>query len=457
MGSPITFSGFNNIDFGSVLNAIMQQERAPIVRIEAQKATLQAQNSAFSTLATKLGALKTAAADLASSDNTSRVSATSSDPAAVGISTSSASVTGRYDVVVAELARAQVMTSTTTFDSLDAVVATSGVISLARLGDPPIDINIGTGMTLEEIADAINRAQGSPVNASVVQVVPGQYRLVLTGRATGMDNAFTVSATTPLSGGVGLAFLDTDANGTSGDSAADNVQAAANAQFTVNGVAVTSASNVVDDVIPGVTLTLRKKDPLASIAIDVAKDHATVTTQVQAFATACNDLVSFIKDQNAAVKDGKAGIARDPLVRSLRESLRGVVMGAQEGDVTLKRLAEVGIGFDTSGKITIDDARLQTALTSSSENVAQLFAARFDAIDTLVSEYTEAGGLVADVRKRLDSQVDRLSARVDTLEVQLALRRAALQREFIAADRAMAQLNSQGSSLSQLAGQYRLF
>ena len=178
MGSPITFSGFNNIDFSIVLNAIMQQERAPIVRIEAQKATLQAQNSAFSTLATKLGALKTAAADLASSDNTSRVSATSSDPAAVGISTSSASVTGRYDVVVTELARAQVMTSATTFDSLDAVVATSGVITLARLGNPPIDITIGAGMTLEEIADAINRARGSPVNASVVQVVPGQYRLV---------------------------------------------------------------------------------------------------------------------------------------------------------------------------------------------------------------------------------------------------------------------------------------
>ena len=45
-------------------------------------------------------------------------------------------------------------------------------------------------------------------------------------------------------------------------------------QFTVNQVAVTSASNVVDDVIPGVTLTLRKKDPLASVAIDVAKDNA---------------------------------------------------------------------------------------------------------------------------------------------------------------------------------------
>ena len=74
MGSPITFSGFNNIDFGQVLNLIMQQERAPIATIEAQQKNLQAQNSAFATLATKLAALKSVASDLSSSDNTSKVS-----------------------------------------------------------------------------------------------------------------------------------------------------------------------------------------------------------------------------------------------------------------------------------------------------------------------------------------------------------------------------------------------
>jgi flagellar capping protein FliD len=47
MGSPITFGGFNNIDFGYVLNAIMQQERAPLAAVESQKSALQAQNSAY--------------------------------------------------------------------------------------------------------------------------------------------------------------------------------------------------------------------------------------------------------------------------------------------------------------------------------------------------------------------------------------------------------------------------
>ena len=71
-------------------------------------------------------------------------------------------------------------------------------------------------------------------------------------------------------------------------------------------------------MIPGVTLTLKKKGP-DSRCVDVAKDDAAVTAQAQSFATACNDLVSFINDQASAAREGKAGISRDPLVRGLRD------------------------------------------------------------------------------------------------------------------------------------------
>ena len=53
MGSPITFSGFNSIDFNQILNAVMAQERTPLTRLETQKKTLESQNSAFATLGTK--------------------------------------------------------------------------------------------------------------------------------------------------------------------------------------------------------------------------------------------------------------------------------------------------------------------------------------------------------------------------------------------------------------------
>lgn len=456
MGSPITFSGFNNVDFGGVLNAIMQQERAPIAAIEAQRTTLQAQNSAFATLATRLATLRSAAADLAAGESVDKVTATSSDEAAVGISTGSSAVTGRYEVVVSELARAQVTQSESSYASANDVVATSGAVNLARFGDPPVDVVITGSMTLQQLATAINEHPDSPVNASVVQVSPGQYKLVLTGRSPGTANGFTVSFSPPLTGGQGLTFKDTDGDGLSGDSVEDNVQGAVNAQLTVNQVAVTSATNTLTDVVPGVTLTLKKKDPASVVTIDVTKDTGKTAAQVEAFASAYNALVAFMNEQNTAATAGKPGIGRDPVVRGLRDSLRSAVANAEEAGV-YRGLAEVGIGFDATGKITVDQNVLKAAVSGSPNDVRTLFASRFEAMKTLISGYTDAGGLVADARTRIGSQVARLGARIDTMEGQLAIRRAALQREFIAADRAMSQLNNQGSTLSQLGGQYRLF
>jgi Arc/MetJ family transcription regulator len=57
----------------------------------------------------------------------------------------------------------------------------------------------------------------------------------------------------------------------------------------------------------------------------------------------------------------------------------------------------------------------------------------------------------------LSQQVTALNGRIDDLTNRLALRRTALQKEYMAADLAMTQLKNDVSSLSSLSGQYRLF
>jgi flagellar hook-associated protein 2 len=460
LGSPITFSGFNSIDFNMILNAVMAQERTPLDRLESQRNTLVTQNSAFATLASKLTSIKTAVDNLKEDDSLAFLSATSTD-SGVGVSATGGSVTGTYDIIVSELAKAQVTQSQTTFAGLDTVVGTGGSFTLTPTdGSAATTIAVTSSMTLQQLADRINADSDSPASASVVQTSPGSYKLVLSGRETGTTNAFTIQSA--LTGGTGVGFTDTDGDGSAGDSLADNSQQAINAAFTVNGVGVTSATNTVTDVVAGVTLSLTRKDPATTVTVKVERDTDEAKALINKFVSAFNDLQTFAKDQNTAAISGRASIGRDPLVRSLRDALRSATMAEYTGGA-MTHLAEMGIEFDRAGKMILNEEVFEDAVASSSTDVQTLLSGAtgdggaFGSFATLIDDYTKSGGLVGVIRDRIDDQLSGIDRRLDTMESQLAVRKASLQREYIAADLAMTRLKSQSASLSSVGSTYKLF
>jgi flagellar hook-associated protein 2 len=460
MGSPVTFSGFNQIDWSSIMKLVMQQESQPLTTLQTQKKTLDTQNTTFGTLATKLGSVQSAADTLQDADSLAVLKATSSDTS-VGVATTSGTVAGTYNVVVSRLARAQVLASTSTYSSVDDVVATGGALTITATGGSPVTVTLSGSTTLAQLADAINDTTDSPVTASVVQSSPGSYQLVLTGTETGDANAFTLTST--LTGGSGLTFTDTDTDGTYGDSDADNTQTALNALLTVNGLSVESTTNTADSVIPGVTLTLNDADAAKTVVVKVSKDVDGAKSLVKSFVDSYNSVLSFFTDQTTAATAGKASIARDPLVRGFRDAMRAALQDSYTDETTFGRLAAVGIGFDATGKLTLDDDAFETALDGSPADLQTLFAGSsgdggaFGAINDLIDSYTGSGGLIADARTRLTSSARTMSDRIDVMQARLDIRRATLQREYAAADAAMTQLNGQGSALSSLQNQYRLF
>jgi flagellar hook-associated protein 2 len=126
MSSPVTFSGFNNIDFGSITNLMIQQESIPMQFLQAQQSDLKAQNTAFGTLATRLSTLQSAVDNLSSSSDLAGFAATSSDASIASASAGSGAVAGQYEVFVQELARAQVTASATTVPDADTTAVATG-------------------------------------------------------------------------------------------------------------------------------------------------------------------------------------------------------------------------------------------------------------------------------------------------------------------------------------------
>jgi flagellar hook-associated protein 2 len=445
MGSPITLSGFNNIDFNVVLNAIMQQESVPLQALQDKQTELQATSTTYGKLATNLDALRTASGGLSDSSTVTAYAATSSDTTALTVSTSSGATAGRYEVKVNELARAQVTVSSTFApDTNTTIVATGGSLTIGSE-----QVNISGPVTLQQFAAAINADSNSPASASIIATEPGKYRLVLTSKESGQANAFTIS--NQLTAGT-IAFADADNNNISGDSASDNAVTATDASLLINNIAVTSTTNTLDSAIPGVTLTLQQKDPTKTVVVSVDRDDQNLADRISAFVSAYNDLVTFSDAQATASNNGAVGaIGRDSVLRGLRSSLRDALLGAH-GTGTFTRLAEVGLGFTRTGQLTLDQSKLTEALNSDPAAVQSLFAdsttGAFGSVNSLVDEYTNAAGFLPDAQSRLTDEISRVGRQIDDMSARLAIRRAALQQEFTAADQAMAQLNSQKTSLS---------
>jgi flagellar hook-associated protein 2 len=448
VSTGITFSGFNQIDFNVILTSIMQQESQPLVNLQSRQTSLQSRITNFSTLSTRMSAMQTAATALSTASGISSYKATSNNSSAVGISTGPDAVPGRYDIVVKDLAKAQVTASESTApDANTTPVATGGSITIGSK-----TISVSSSMTLKGLSDAINATADAPARASVVQSGANSYKLVLTAKSTGLANGFTVANN--LTGGAGVAFTDTDADNISGDDAADNAVAALDADVLINNVVVKSASNTLESAIPGSTLTLYKKDPAETIVVDVTTDPAGLKTKLQTFVNAYNDLTKFMKDQDAsAAKADQASIGRDPNVRQVRRDIRTMVGEKYDTGGPFKYLSQIGIEATITGQLQLKEEVFNEAVKNGTADVTTLLVGTTGtpgalvAIKNKLKEYTQSHGLLQNAQTQITAQITKLGVQIDKMADRLAIRRMALSQEFTAADVAMSRLKNQSGSL----------
>jgi flagellar hook-associated protein 2 len=447
VSTPITLSGFNNIDFGSIVTQLMARERLPEVVLQQQQTTLKSQVANLSELSTKLSALDSAATALAGASSLSGRSVSNSDTSAISVSAGATTPTGTFDIVVNELARAQVTASTSTVADADTtVVANAGTLTIGG-----VDVTLSGATTLQGLADAINGTSNIGVTASVSQSDATHYALVLTGNQTGSANAFTI--TNGLSGGSGVTF-------------GSNAVAATDASITVNNVAVTSSTNTFSTAVPGADVTVQRKDPAKTITVTVNADTAAAKQAVGTFVTAYNDLAAFVQNQQTTANHKDAGsLGHDALLRSASQALRQTLGGANTADSTFQYLSAVGVGFSRTGELTFNAATFDQAASSTSglAHVQSLFAGQgatpglFDSVHDSLSIYNAADGLVAAAQTARTTRISALDGDIADFEARLAIRETSLRAEFAAADQAISALNSQTNSLTSLGSQYRLF
>jgi flagellar hook-associated protein 2 len=259
--------------------------------------------------------------------------------------------------------------------------------------------------SLQGTVNAINNAN-LDVTAEIVDTGASgnRYRIQLIGE-TGAEKAFSL---------------------TSSDSSISfsSVQSAADAQLNVNGIDFTRSSNVIDDVLTGVSLTLNTTTTGAA-NLNISQDNGEVRSNIIDFVTLYNDAQRQLKDLANSTTGGE--LAGDSIFRSLTSRLRSTVLGtSSSAGTTISNLSDMGISVSRSGELEVSDSKLDNALSKNYADVIQMFSANTDDQSTSSSD---AAGLAGDIN-RIISNVTASNGYVITQQKVLADSNAIRQEEL---------------------------
>lgn len=473
MAGSISSAGIGSgLDVSNIITKLMAVEQLPLTKLQNKATGMQTQLSAFGQMQSLVSSFQDATAPLFKADNYSLTSATSNDTASVVVSSTTAAAPGSYAVSVSSLASTQSLVSAS--GQFAAATETVGTGSLTiRLGTwsagqtaftPKADvadivIPIGaTEGTLAGIRDKINAA-GAGLSASIVTDANGA-RLALQSSTTGAENGFRISVTdddTTNTDNAGLSRLAFDPPTAAPQMAL--TQSAANTQATINGIAVASKGNTLTNVVEGMTFTLNKVTT-SPVTVTVARNTASLKTMLTNFVAAYNALNGFIETTtkyDAAAGSGSL-LQGDSTAVGLQNQLRTQIGQSGSSSAVFRTLSNIGIEFQRDGSLTLNDAKVTTALGNLPElqkalgaedkgNPANNGFAR--KLGDWATKVLGTGGLLPSKTKAIQTRIAANQKDQVTMSERISRSEARLRAQYTALDSTMSKANALSAYVSQ--------
>ncbi|MGL2710579.1 flagellar filament capping protein FliD [Helicobacter pylori] len=155
-----------------------------------------------------------------------------------------------------------------------------------------------------------------------------------------------------------------------------NLQKASDSEFTYNGVSITRPTNEINDVISGVNITLEQTtEPNKPAIISVSRDNQAIIDSLKEFVKAYNELIPKLDEDTRYDADTKiAGIFNGVGdIRTIRSSLNNVFSYSVHTDNGVESLMKYGLSLDDKGVMSLDEAKLSSALNSNPKATQDFF------------------------------------------------------------------------------------
>jgi len=434
-GSATSGTGFDVSTTVSSILAIQQGIETPW---KTQLTSLEAQNTAFSTIGTDLGTLSSSLQALTDLEGvTAEKEGSSSNTDVLNLSSASAeAAAGSHSIVVTQLAQ----TSSVYTSPASATDTLSGSLSIQVGSGTAQTITVDdSSNTLSTLAAAINSA-GVGVAASVISDTNGS-RLSLVSSTGGTAGQLTVTsnltdATTSTGVTTQTGLLGQDAN------------------LSVDGVAITSASNTVSTAIPGVTFQLLGSSA-SPVQVQITNDTGDISTAMDAFVTAYNTVAGDLTTQEGDDSSGNPEpLFGDPTISLMQTQLSEALLGGKSSGA-ISSITQLGVTVNPDGTLTFSDSDLQSTLNSNFSDVVGFlqntgsFGMNFTSVLNGLSS-TDTTGAVFLAEQQNTAEETTLNTDVSNEEALLATESTSLTAELNTANQVLQSIPGQLSEQSEL-------
>jgi flagellar hook-associated protein 2 len=457
-GTSISGIG-TGLKISEIVTSLVNAEKAPKQnQIDTQTKKAQTTLSAIGSLKSALETFQSAMKKLNTTSSFVGLSAKSSDEKVAMVTSSNSAVNGSYKLNVSNLASSSKVA--TPVMATDATTSAAGKLTISQGSASGIgtsyDIDIPEGASLTGVRDAINQQlQTKGITANILSDANGS-RLVLSSTTTGAGTDLSISSQDSA-----LSSFQVDGTAQTKDANGNLVSGFVDARpkdasFTIDGLAMTSASNTLDKTISGLTVNLVNT---GASTVAVSTDKEGLKTSVQTFVDAYNALMkttsSLTKVSSTVSSDSTttsaAALTGDATVRSLLSDIRNELVNTQSSSASgISMLSQLGIMTKQDGTLEVNSSKLDKALTENYSAVSGFFTGDtgiLKRLDNKVDSYTASKGILDSRKISLQSTLDSLSDQQDALDLRIENLQTALSAKYNAMDSLVAQLNATSTSV----------
>ena len=301
--------------------------------------------------------------------------------------------------------------------------------------------------TLSTVQQKIN-SLGFAVNANIINDGSGAtpYRLSINAQNSGLAGRFVFDA--------GSTGLD-----------AQNLVDAQNAEVFIGGhnsanpLLVSSNSNLITNVISGVTVNLLNTSAVP-ITLSVTQDSSAISTQLKNFTDGFNAVVTQLDTLTSfnTTTNTPGILLGDSTALTIESDLYATYNRVVQNAGRYRSLADLGITVATGSNVAtlnFDATKFSSAFATDPKAVQNLFTQATTGLGTLISNDVKKltdpiSGAIPIETNAIDAQNQSFTDSITRLNDQIAAKRALLQSQFNNMEVVLSGLQSQQAALGSL-------